>query len=399
MYKMSRNGDFVRLWTGGAVSSFGSSLTTLAYPLLALGLTGSAGAAGLPALASLVAAAVMRLPVGVLVDRLSLRRVLVTSDLVRAGVTAIVVAALGSGYLTLGLLVAAAAVHGSAAAFSDTAHSVALRYVVPAAELPRAFALNDGRGHAVGLVGQPAGGYLFGWAPVLPLVADMVSFLVSASLSATIRTPMSVPTDAAADRTTLRQDLFTGLRFLVREPFLRTTLLAAAGYQLVYAGATFALVASFTARGVTPGRLGTMFALAAVGGILGAVAAPLSQARLTPVTLVVLMGGVATAAFGAFAWVVSPLVAGALLGAIAFLSAPANAMLLAAQVHRTPAVLQGRVMAAAFLLAGLVAPAGPPLAGTLLDRAGARTTFVVLAVLTAGVTVAVHRSRAMRSSG
>lgn len=60
--------------------------------------------------------------------------------------------------------------------------------------------------------------------------------------------------------------------------------------------------------------------------------------------------------------------------------------------------LQGRVMAAWLLLADLAAPAGPPLAGTLLDHAGGHSAFVVLALLAGLVTVAVHRSRAMRTT-
>ena len=406
MYRLSRDADFARLWTGGAVSALGSSLTTLAYPLLALSLTPSAGLAGLVGLVSLAAGALTRLPAGVLVDRLPLRRVLVTGDLVRAAITLGAAMALLTGHLTLPLLMITATGHACAAVFGDTAHSVALRYVVPAAQLPRAFALLDGRGHAVGLVGQPTGGYLFGLAPVLPLLADTVSFLVSARCSASIRNALGGRGPAAGPRSGLRQDLVTGLRFLLGDPFLRAMLVAAAGYQLVFTGTTFVLVAELTARGVSPGRLGGLFAVAAVGGILGAITAPLLQRRLAPHRLVVLMGGVATAVFAAFGPLLDgpmlngagdrPLLAGALLGGVYLTTAPANAMLSAAQVRRTPAVLQGRVMAASYLVAGLVAPAGPPLAGALLDLAGPRTACLLIAGLTGLLTLGVQLNPAMR---
>lgn len=379
------------------MSAFGSAVATLAYPLLALSLTRSASLAGLVGLVALAAGAAMRLPAGVLVDRLPLRRVLVTADLIRAGATLGAAAAVVSSHLTLPWLVATAAVNACAGTFSDTAHSVAVRHLVPAAQLPRAFALLDGRGHAVGLVGQPVGGYLFGVAPALPLVADTVSFVVSAVCSASIRSPLTDPARATGPRPRLSRDLLRGLQFVFGDPFLRATLLAAAGFQLVYAGTTFALLAELTARGVSPSQLGGLFAVAAVGGILGAITAPTLQRWLAPHRLVVGMGLVATTVFAAFGWVDRPLLAGALLGCLYVATAPANAMLLAAQVRRTPAVLQGRVMAASYLVAGLVAPAGPPLAGLLLDHTGSPTTFVVLAAATALVTAGVHLNRAMRS--
>ncbi len=99
-----------------------------------------------------------------------------------------------------------------------------------------------------------------------------------------------------------------------------------------------------------------MFAVAAVGGILGAIAAPYLQARLAPNTPVITMGWVATVAFTALAWINQPILAGALLGCIVFTAAQANAMLSATQIHRTPGHLQGRVIAAAFPIAGVAAP-------------------------------------------
>lgn len=392
---LGRNGDFVRLWTGGAVSGLGSAVAALAYPLLALSVTGSAGRAGLLGLVALAAGTLMRLPAGALVDRLPLRRVLVGADVLRVASTAALVASVVTGHLVLWQLLVVATINACAAVFSEIAHSVALRHVVDPAQLPTAFALNDGRGHAISLVGQPAGGFLYGVASSLPLVADLVSFVVSAVVSATIKAPMQPSTNRTPPQ--LRTDLLTGLTHLWREPLLRATLFAASGYQLVYAGATFALIASFTATGATPTNLGVLFAVAAGGGILGAITAPHLQTRLRLSTVVVTMGWTAAAVFASFAWVEQPLLAGALLGCIFFTSAPANAILLAAQITRTPTHLQGRVMSASYLIAGLAAPLGPPLSGTLLDTTGQLPTFLAIAALTGIITIAVHLNRPMRT--
>lgn len=397
---LGRNGDFVRLWTGGAVSSLGSSMAALAYPLLALGITGSAGVAGTLALVTLAAGTVMRLPAGVLIDQMSLRAVLIWSDLVRAAATATAVIFLITGRLTFGLLLVLAMATAGCAVFNDTAHSVALRDAVPPAQLPKAFALNDGRGHAVGLIGQPAGGHLYGIAPALPLVADAVSFVASAILSGSVKRALGPPNqDTSPARRGVAgggRDLLAGLRFVWTEPFLRASLLSASAIQLVLAAATFALLAAFTGRGASPASIGTMFAVAAVGGILGAVLAPALQSRFAPHTLIVILGWTTTSTVAALAWVSHPLVAGVLLGVVYLTAAPANASLSAAQVQCTPRPLQGQVMAAGLLIAGLLAPFGPPGAGVLLDATGQPTTFWCLAALTAVVTIAIHLSRPMR---
>lgn len=386
----------MRLWISGAVSGLGSSISALAYSLLALSVTGSAGQAGLLGLAAFAAGTLMRLPAGALVDRAPLRRLLVGVDGLRVVTTAALVTSVLTGHLALWQLLVVAVVNASAAAFREVAHSVALRHVVAPAQLPTAFALDDGRGHAISLAGQPAGGLLYGAAPALPLVADLVTFAISAVMSATLRTPMR-PVRDHSERPRLRADLLTGLTFLWREPFLRATLLAASGYQLVYAGAAFVLIAHLTAAGASPASLGLLFGIAAVGGILGAITAPARQSRLSYRTIMVTMGWTATAVFASFAWIHQPLLAGALLGCIFFTSAPANAVLLAAQITRTPGRLQGRVVSASYLIAGLVAPLGPPLSGALLDTTSQLPTFLGIAALTGLLTIAVHRNRPIRT--
>lgn len=391
---LSRNADFVRLWVGDAVSGLGSSITSLVYPLLALAVTHSAALAGLVSLVALTTGALLQLPAGVVIDRVPLRPVLVVTDVLRLLTTATLALSVVTGHLRLWQLLLVAAVNSGAGVFRNLARSVALRHVVAAPQLPQAFALDEGRNHAIGLVGQPVGGVSYATAPVLPLVADLVSFAVSATLSTRIRHPLR-PTVGRRPRRRLKQDVLTGMTFLWHEPFLRATLLAAAAYQLVFGGAIFALVASATAGGASARTLGAVFGVAAAGGILGALATPALQARWPLKTLVVVMGWTAAAAFAAWAWLDRPLLAGILLGCLYFTAAPANAVLLAAQITRTPASLQGRVMSASYLVAGLAAPLGPPIGGLALDYTSPGLTFTGIATLTALVTVAVHLNRPM----
>jgi len=388
--QLGRNRDFRRLWSAGAVSALGTAVSSIAYPLLALDVAGSVAQAGLVGLLGLGAGAVARLPAGVLVDRVRVRRLLVASDLVRLVVTAAVLAGAISGRLALWELALVAAVTAAASAVHDVARSVALRRVVASTRLAQAFALDEGRNHVTGLLGQPLGGLLYGVAPALPLAVDLLSFAASARLGATISDPL-LPTDGP--RASVRDEIATGLVFVWRQPLLRTALLAAAGFQLVFTAAVFALIATFRTAGTSSAALGLLFGVAGCGGIAGALAAGRLQRRLPLHVLLVSMGGVAAVVFALLAQQRQPLVVGLLLGSIFFLSAPANAVLLAAQAACTPLALQGRAMSASFLIAGLVAPLGPPLAGVALDHAGPTSTFLGIAGLTALISTAVHARR------
>lgn len=187
--------------------------------------------------------------------------------------------------------------------------------------------------------------------------------------------------------------MVTGLVFVWRQPLLRTTLLAAAGFQLVFSATVFALIAALKAAGKSPAALGLLFGIAGIGGVGGAIATTWVRRRLSLPVVVTAMGAVATVVFAMLAGLQQPLVIGLLLGSIFFLSAPANAMLLAAQISCTPLALQGRAMSASYLIAGLVAPLGPPFAGAAFDHTGPVVTFLGIAAVTALITTAIYLRR------
>ncbi|HKN54654.1 MAG TPA: MFS transporter, partial [Amycolatopsis sp.] len=74
--KLSRNRDYRFLWGGQVVSETGFSTTMIAFPLLVLGLTGSAAQSGLVLGAVAVAQLVAGLPAGALVDRWNRKRIM-----------------------------------------------------------------------------------------------------------------------------------------------------------------------------------------------------------------------------------------------------------------------------------------------------------------------------------
>ncbi|MFF5204372.1 MFS transporter [Streptosporangium sp. NPDC000396] len=341
------------------------------------------------------AGAVVRLPSGVLADRWPRKRIMICSDVARALTAASIVAGIVADELTLLHLVIAAIVTGICDVMFDSAQTVVVRHVVTSDQLPQAVAQNEARGHIAGLVSQPLGGYLFGIGAVVPVLADAVSYLVSGAMTALIRNPLR-DAPSSLPRTALRHDLGTGLRYVWNQPYLRITMLCAAGFQLVFTGLTLAIIASAKAQGNAAVHVGMAFTLGGIGGIAGAWAAGRIQSMLKPSTLVFGFGWTATVALAAMGWIGNTYAVGALLALVYLIATPANAMLMAVQINITPPELQGRVLSAVMLLASCAAPLGPPLAGLLLDRAGSIPAFLVFAGITAVLTIRMHLSREIR---
>src|SRR5947208_5290428 len=99
---LSTNGDFVKLWTGFTIARVGSQITVLALPLTAVLLLGaSATETGLLVAAQMLPSIVAGLFIGVWVDRLPRRPIMIWSDIGSAIVIASVPLAAALGALSL----------------------------------------------------------------------------------------------------------------------------------------------------------------------------------------------------------------------------------------------------------------------------------------------------------
>ncbi len=75
-----RNRDYMFLWSGQLVSTLGTGVSSIAFPLLALALTHSAAQAGLLGAFESLPYLIFSLPAGALVDRWDRKRVMVICD-------------------------------------------------------------------------------------------------------------------------------------------------------------------------------------------------------------------------------------------------------------------------------------------------------------------------------
>ncbi len=175
---------FLRLATATGVSLLGSQVTLLALPLTAvLVLHASAGQVAALATAGTAPFLVLGLPAGVWVERWSLRRLMVLTDLRRAALlVSVPVAALVGWLTTLQLYVVAFAV-GSCGVFFDVAALSVLPTLVPPARIAAANGALEVARASAQTSGPAVGGVLVHTltAPIAVL-ADAASYAVSALL-------------------------------------------------------------------------------------------------------------------------------------------------------------------------------------------------------------------------
>ena len=123
---LRRNRDFALLWSGQVVSTVGSEVSQLAFPLLVLALTGSARDAGIVGFARGLPFLLVYLPAGVLVDRWNRKRVMLAADAGRALAIGSVAVWLALGRPPLAWLAVASFVEGCLFVFFQLSESAAL---------------------------------------------------------------------------------------------------------------------------------------------------------------------------------------------------------------------------------------------------------------------------------
>ena len=193
--KAARWGDFARLWAALSVSLMGTEITALALPLLAaLTLGASALEMGILAAAGQVPFLLFSLPAGAWVDRLPRRPVLIAADVASALLLLSVPLAVPLGGPNFAHLCVVAFGVGTMTVVSEVAHYAYVPTLVGRERLTESNSRLQVSYSAAAAAGPGLAGALVQLlsAPVAVL-ADAVSFLVSAVLLRSIRRPEPPP--------------------------------------------------------------------------------------------------------------------------------------------------------------------------------------------------------------
>lgn len=269
-----RNGAFVRVWSAATISIFGSLITRMALPFVAI-LALGAGPFEIAVLRSLdvLAALVFGLAAGAWVDRLRRRPVLVWADVGRALLLGSVPAAFALGVLTLAQLFAVTLLTAVLTTFFDAADNAYLPSIVRKDELVDANSALTASGSAAEFTAFGLSGFLIQvlTAP-MAILFDAASFVASALLLGSIRA-VEVAPPPVADRRRIVAEIRDGLTLVRRDPVLRALALSEMTQGMLWGvfGATYLLFA-FEVLQLGPAAIGLITAAGGLGSLIGALA-------------------------------------------------------------------------------------------------------------------------------
>lgn len=361
---LSRNRNYILLWSSQTFSELGTAASTVAFPLLVLATSGSAVAAGLVGFANGAARFAMGVFAGTLVDRWDRKKVLVACEVTRALAFIGLVFAIALDQASVPLILFVAVVEGTFATLFAPAEDTTLPKLVSKQQLPSAVAGITARSYLGATAGPAVGGFLFGLNRIFPFVVDAVSYVVSTIAMLFIRVPR--PERTRKPLRAILPDVRDGLVWVWRQPKIRATLLCQVGMSMVFAAVFFIVIVVANESGVPAGEVGLIAAMLGIGGLSGTFVASPLQAKLGPYRSV--------AALGWLSVVLTPLILvvppgfwhGVLLGLMAFLTPTATASVQAFQILSTPDELRGRLSGAAHLFNGIGSAIGPLAGGVLV---------------------------------
>jgi MFS family permease len=224
--------DFRRLWAGQSVSDFGDALTSLTLLLVVNQLTGSTAALALMAIALALPQVTVGVLAGVYVDRWDRRRVMLASDLLRAGLVL--------GFLlvhsvdTLWLLYVLAVSQATVGTFFRPARTALIPSIVAREGLMAANSLGQGSQLVAAVLGSGAAGVLVGVFGVTwpAFVIDALTFLVSFAFVLRVAARSEVAARASAASAGVARSVIEGLAVVARSRLLSGALVSAAVIML-----------------------------------------------------------------------------------------------------------------------------------------------------------------------
>jgi predicted MFS family arabinose efflux permease len=377
-----RDREFVKLWTGQAISQIGSRITRTAIPFTGVIVLG-AGPLEMGILGGVSAAAILLfgLFAGAWADRVRRRPILIATDLARAVVLATVPVAALRGALTMTQLYVVAGLASVLTVLFDVSYQAYVPSLVEREKLVQANAKLALSESIAEVSGPGIAGFLVQalTAPVA-IAFDAVSFVLSAVSITLVRRPEPPPAERSG--THILEEIADGLRTSWRNPYLRPMALRS-GTAALFAGFFASLYPLFTVKvlGLEPSVIGVVIATGGAFAIAGAALSERLVRRL----------GVGRAMIGALlvtgaASFLHPMAHGSVALCCVFLIAgqagdfawpPLITTEVSLRQSVAPAAVLGRVNSSMNLVFNGIIPVGAFVGGALAEAIGVREAMFV----------------------
>ncbi len=394
------NRDYLLLIGGQGVSTIGSQISLIAFPLLIFAITHSPAQTGrMTSLRSLPYVLFM-LPAGALVDRWERKRLMILCDTGRAIALGSVPLALLLGHLTFLQLYLVSLVEGTLFAFFTLAESASLPRVVAPKQLATATGQNEVLFSLSTTIGPALGPILYSLGSALPFLADAISYICSAVSLLAIKTRFQE--ERSLEQGQLRhlgRDIKDGVDWLWRNPLLRFIAVLTFGLITPCYGYMLILILLAQHMHASNVTLGLIFAGGGVGSVIGALVAGPLYKRFGFAKMLIGSAWLWALLWLLYAFAPDPLSLG-LVNIVSFTVVPIyNVVQYSYRLATIPDRLQGRVNSVFRLIAFGGQPLGIALTGFLLQSLGPVYTVLLLfipqAILCIAATLNKHVREAM----
>ncbi|HET9365494.1 MAG TPA: MFS transporter [Candidatus Angelobacter sp.] len=382
-----------RLWlTGASISLFGDQFYMVALPWLILQHTGSAKAMGGIIAAGSIPSTLLMLMGGVVSDRVSARKIMMTT----ASTRTICVAAIGFliwfNILQTWELYALAVIFGVADAFAAPAGSAYLPFLVEPGQLVAASSVGQTVGQVTTIAGPtPAGFVIKALGVAWAFFIDAFSFLFI--IGALWKLPD--PPKSAAAHKAIWHSMIEGIAYVIKDVPLRSLMVLAMTMNFCFIGpVSIGLTYMIKTRFGSPAIYGTLMSVVAVGSLLGALLAGVWKVRRRGIMMLVVAAALSPClAYIGFAGNVWSL--GGVLSVVGVLSAFMNVHIGAWVLQRIDAAVRGRVSSVLMLASVGIIPISSALAGFMIAW-NLEFTFLLAALAMLLATAAASFQKSVR---
>jgi len=359
-----RERNFRMLWAGSAISAVGDQFYLVALPWVVLQLTGSAVAVGTILMAVAIPRAALMLFGGALTDRISARRILMSTASVRTLLVTVIGFLLWWHWLQLWQLYVLGFFFGVADAFAWPAATTLLPSVVKREQLVAANSVFQTTGQLTTIVAPaPAGLVIKALGTAWAFFIDAISFLFI--IAALWRLP-DPPKAASAAKPPVWRSILDGIAYVRRDVPLRSLILVAAMLNFCISGPMgVGLPYLVKTKFGSAAAYGLVISAMAAGGLIGALLAGILKIKRRGLLLlgacVVISAGIASMGLLGHLWSIAAVLV--LLGSSAGV---ANVHIAAWIQQRIDATVRGRVFSVLMLGNFGLIPVSLAVAGLLI---------------------------------
>jgi len=390
-----KNRNFMLLWSGQLVSWVGTEITNIALPLIVLALTGSTVQAGSIAAIRGAVYALWAIPAGALIDRWNRKTVMVIANLGSGLAIGSIYVALLLKHLTIPQLYLAGAIEGSFFVFASLARFTAFPLVVSKEQFPAAVAQTSVADNLAVLIGPPLGGLLFQTVgAALAFFADSLSYFVNAVSIFFINVPLQL--ERPTQKKSFHKELLAGILFLWRQPIICFLNLLSAGRTMLESGLYLLIIVVAKEHHASSLIIGSIFAIGALGGLIGSSLANRIHKRLSFSTLLITTTTLNFLVFTLYAFATNDL-ALAIITAALFAIVPVFEITTATYtVSVVPDAIRGRILSLTRLVVLGAYSLGFFVTGIFLQFFGSTRTIVIFSCLLFVLALTVIFNKSLR---